>query len=410
MAGVPSPSPGFRTQGQAAALSVIERAVLSERAPHALLLVGPARVGKTTLALDLAAGLLCLAEDPRRRPCRECAACRKVEHGNHPDLHRFAPDGVGQQIRVGQVHALTAELSLLPLEGRFRVAIIEAAHRLNLDAQNAILKTLEEPPAAVVLVLAADDSASLLPTVVSRCARLRLGPVAPEIVARMLDEAGVADRSQGTTLARLSGGRPGVALELATRPEAVIAQGRLARALLDLLGADRRRRLALQADLLEDGQLLVAGAAGDADADASPAAETLTAGRGPSRPATRSAGSNSGRNSGRSAGRRQSPAERRAAVAQVIAVWREVARDLAVAAHGGRAELGRHDLFDELVAAGERVEPGEIGRFMARLDAIARAIDSYANPELCLDVLLLEWPTVAASASQPAATIPHRAA
>ena len=396
MAGVPSPSPGFRTQGQAAALSVIERAVLSGRAPHALLLVGPARVGKTTLALDLAAGLLCLAEDPRQRPCRECAACRKVEHGNHPDLHRFAPDGVGQQIRVGQVHALTAELALLPLEGRFRVAIIEAAHRLNLDAQNAILKTLEEPPAAVVLVLAADESASLLPTVISRCARLRLGPVAPEIVARMLDEAGAADRSQGTTLARLSGGRPGVALELARRPEAVIAQERLSRALLDLLGADRRRRLALQADLLNDGQLLVAGTAGEADA--SPAAETLTAGRGTSRAP------------GGSAGRRQSPAERRAAVAQVIAVWREVARDLAVAAHGGRAELGRRDLFDELVAAGERVEPGEIGRFMARLDAIARAIDSYANPELCLDVLLLEWPTVAASASQPAATAPHRAA
>lgn len=376
-------SPGFRTQGQAAALRVVERAVRSERAPHALLLVGPARVGKTTLALDLAAGLLCLADDPGLRPCRECAACRKVEHGNHPDLHLFAPDGVGQQIRVGQVHALTAELALLPLEGRFRVAIIEAAHRLNLDAQNAILKTLEEPPAAVVLVLAADDSTTLLPTVVSRCARLRLGPVAPDIVARMLEAAGVADRSQGTMLARLSGGRPGVALELATRPEAVIAQGRLARSLLDLLGADRRRRLALQADLLDDGQALAAGAAGAADAaEAREAREARTAGRGPARGA------------GRGAGRRQSPAERRAAVARVIAVWREVARDVALAAHGGRAELGRHDMFDELVAAGEHIEPADVGRFMARLDALARAIDGYANPELALDVLLLEWPTL----------------
>ena len=361
MAGVQHP--GFRTQGQDAALRVIERAVRAERAPHALLLVGPARVGKTTLALDLAAGLLCLADDPGMRPCRECAACRKVEHANHPDLHRFAPEGVGQQIRVAQVHALTAELALLPLEGRFRVAIIEAAHRLNLDAQNAILKTLEEPPAAVVLVLAADDSASLLPTVVSRCARLRLGPVAPDIVARMLEQAGVADRAQGTALARLAGGRPGVALELASRPEAVIAQGRLTRALLDLLGADRRRRLALQADLLEDGQVLAGGA-------------------GPAR------------GSGRGTGRRQSPAQRRAAVASVMAVWREVARDLALAAHGGRAELGRHDLFDELVAAAERVEPAAVSGFVGRLDGLARAIDGYANPELALDVLLLEWPTV----------------
>ena len=356
-------------------MRVIERAVRAERAPHALLLVGPARVGKTTLALDLAAGLLCLADDSGLRPCRECAACRKVEHANHPDLHRFAPDGVGQQIRVAQVHALTAELALLPLEGRFRVAIIEAAHRLNLDAQNAILKTLEEPPAAVVLVLAADDSASLLPTVVSRCARLRLGPVAPDIVARMLEQAGVADRAQGTALARLAGGRPGVALELAGRPEAVIAQGRLARALLDLLGADRRRRLALQADLLEDGQVL-AGGAGPAGSEA--AAEAAAEVRG----------------TGRGTGRRQSPAQRRAAVASVIAVWREVARDLALAAHGGRAELGRHDLFDELVAAAERVEPAAVSGFVARLDGLARAIDGYANPELALDVLLLEWPTV----------------
>jgi DNA polymerase-3 subunit delta' len=377
MAGLPSP--GFRTQGQAAALRVVERAVRSERAPHALLLVGPPRVGKTTLALDLAAGLLCLADDPGMRPCRECAACRKVEHGNHPDLHLFAPEGVGQQIRVAQVHALTAELALLPLEGRFRVAIIESAHRLNLDAQHAILKTLEEPPAAVVLVLGADDSASLLPTVISRCARLRLGPVAPEIVARMLEAAGVADRSQGATIARLSGGRPGVALELATRPEAVIAQGRLARALLDLLDADRRRRLALQADLLDDGQLLAAGAAVDAvAAHASEGGAAVPRG--------------GGRGAGRGAGRRQSPAERRAAVARVIAVWREVARDLALAAHGGRAELGRRDMFDELVAAGERVEPAAVGRFVARLDALARAIDGYANPELALDVLLLEWP------------------
>jgi DNA polymerase III delta' subunit len=374
MAGVQYP--GFRTQGQDAALRVVERAVRAERAPHALLLVGPARVGKTTLALDLAAGLLCLADDSGLRPCRECAACRKVEHANHPDLHRFAPDGVGQQIRVAQVHALTAELALLPLEGRFRVAIIEAAHRLNLDAQNAILKTLEEPPAGVVLILAADDSASLLPTVVSRCARLRLGPVAPDIVARMLEQASVADPAQGTALARLAGGRPGVALELAGRPEAVIAQGRLARAMLDLLGAERRRRLALQADLLDDGQVL-AGGAGAARAEADGVES-------PAEP----------RGTGRGAGRRQSPAQRRAAVASVIAVWREVARDLALAAHGGRAELGRHDLFDELVAAAERVEPAAVSGFVARLDGLARAIDGYANPELALDVVLLEWPTV----------------
>ena len=119
----------FLTRGQSSALGLVRRAVERERPPHALLLAGPPGVGKTTLALDLAAGLLCLADDPRERPCRACAACHKIEHGNHPDLHILRPEGAGQQIRVGQVQALAAELALLPLEGRFRVAIIEAAQR-----------------------------------------------------------------------------------------------------------------------------------------------------------------------------------------------------------------------------------------------------------------------------------------
>src|SRR5205085_102656 len=97
--------------------------------------------GKDTLASDLAAGLLCTAADPAARPCRACAACRKVEHGNHPDVHRIAPEGAGDQIRLAQVTALVSELALLPMEGRRRVAIINAAHRLNPDAQNALLKT-----------------------------------------------------------------------------------------------------------------------------------------------------------------------------------------------------------------------------------------------------------------------------
>jgi hypothetical protein len=125
----------YLTEGHAHALEAVSRAVRTERPPHALLLVGPRGVGKTTLALDLSAGLLCLEPDPVDRPCRSCTACRKVELGVHPDLHLIEPDGAGEQIRLGQVQRLTAELSLTPLEGRFRVAVISSAHRLNPDAR-----------------------------------------------------------------------------------------------------------------------------------------------------------------------------------------------------------------------------------------------------------------------------------
>jgi len=333
--------------------------------------------------MDLASGLLCLDPDPAARPCRACAACRKIDHGNHPDLHLLEPEGAGQQIRVGQVQALAAELSLLPLEGRFRVAVIEHANRLNPDAQNALLKTLEEPPARVCLILAADDAAALLPTVVSRCARLRLGPVAADTIAELLDAANLADRSRGSALARLASGRPGAAIALARRPEAVLAQARLSRTLLDLLAADRRRRLGSQAELIADGAVLAAAATGTTEDIESTDESPVRARRG---------GRGAAAAADRPTSRRPSPAERRSAAAQVVSVWRDVARDLAVAARGGSRELRQHELIDDLVRAGATVDPDDVVRFLARLDAVARALDAYANPELALDALLLDWP------------------
>ena len=89
------------TRGQPRALAEVDSMILG-RAPHAVLFVGPGSAGKTTLALDLAAGLLCNDPDPCARPCRACRGCRQVASGNHPDLHRLAPDGPGGQIRIGK--------------------------------------------------------------------------------------------------------------------------------------------------------------------------------------------------------------------------------------------------------------------------------------------------------------------
>jgi hypothetical protein len=111
---------------------------------------------------------------------------------------------------------LTTELSLTPLEGRFRVAVISSAHRLNPDAQNALLKTLEEPGPATCLVLCADDMAPLLPTVVSRAARLRLGTPTLEVLSRWWSTA-ASGPGAGTRHRHRQRGRP-LALRLASRP------------------------------------------------------------------------------------------------------------------------------------------------------------------------------------------------
>jgi len=348
----------FVTRGHHAAAAAIARAIRSERPPHALLMVGPRGVGKTTLALDLAAGLLCLHDDPRARPCRACAACRKVSAGNHPDLHRLEPEGAGEQIRIGQVQGLTSELALTAMEGRFRVAVISAAQRLNQDAQNALLKTLEEPGPATCLVLCADDAAPLLPTVLSRAARLRLAALPIETLTTLLVAEGHADPAPARALAIAAAGRPGLAITLARQPESTLARARIARVLLGLVGADRRTRLSAAADLVADGVVLDAGRRGEVP----------------------------------SSGTRLQPLERRRAVGVIIEVWRDLGRDLAVASLGGGSAVRDLDQLDELIETGARMAPAALHRFLDRLDRLMLAVEAYASPELTLDVLLLAWP------------------
>lgn len=388
------------TRGHVAAVAAVQRAIERERPPHALLLLGPDGIGKTTLALDLAAGLLCADPDPAARPCRACPACRKVEHGNHPDLHRLVPEGAGGQIRLAQVQALTADLALLPMEGRTRVALIEDAHRLNPDAQNALLKVLEEPTGASCMILVADDSATLLPTVLSRTQRLRLGPVPPAVIADILVERGLADPSRARTLASLADGRPGLAVALAREPESVLVQARLARGLLDLLRADRRRRLAAIPDLVAAGAALdeaLHGEAGFASvpegaAEPTPPSAGIDGGAEPApRPRRPSRGTATGAPRATQS-RRPQPAERRRAALRVIAAWRDLGRDLAVAARGGTGEVRHLDLLEELMPAANAVDFVQLLAFLERLDGLGAAIEAYANPELVLDSLVLGWP------------------
>ena len=105
-AGSPVGLGAFMTWGHAAALESVARGCRTERPPHALLIVGPRGVGKTTLALDLAADSSAWLTIAAVRPCRACPACRRVETGSHPDVHAIAPEGAGEQIRLGQVQQL----------------------------------------------------------------------------------------------------------------------------------------------------------------------------------------------------------------------------------------------------------------------------------------------------------------
>lgn len=420
----------FVTRGQPVAVDAV-RAMVASGVPHAILLVGPASAGKTTLAYDLAAALLCLAPDPAARPCRACRGCRLVAAGNHPDLHRLAPEGAGRQIAIGDarhpdpgtVRHLVGELALLPVEGGARVAVVEEAVRMNEDAQNALLKTLEEPPEGVAILLCADDEDRLLPTVRSRCARIRLGSVGVRDIEELLAEQSLADPPTAARLARISGGRPGLAVALARAPEAVAARQEIGRSLLDALAASRARRLSLVRELAARAAELVAAlsAPGPSAAEGvAPGGRRRSSGRGQrgtskvdaavsEAPVARgepgfadpgaadSDGPGPGDRSDEttieaSAGSRAAASDRRRAALALLDVWRDVARDLTLVASGSRAGLRDPGLLDDLDVVARDVDARSVAAHLARIERAGLLLEGNANPELVLDVLVLAWP------------------
>ncbi|HLT57993.1 MAG TPA: DNA polymerase III subunit delta' [Limnochordales bacterium] len=173
-------------RGQAAAVALLRGALASGRIAHAYLLTGPRGVGKTTAAGVFVAALMCQGQAPAGEPCGQCAACRDVAAGRHPDVHRVEPEG--DVIRIEQVRQVQRRAALRPVRGRWQVFLIEPAEAAGEAAQNALLKVLEEPPASTVFILIAHQTTPLLPTVVSRCVPVRFGRLPREVAAGILRE------------------------------------------------------------------------------------------------------------------------------------------------------------------------------------------------------------------------------
>jgi DNA polymerase-3 subunit delta' len=391
---------GARTRGHPTALGAIG-AMIRGPAPHAVLIVGPPGVGKATLAGDLAAGLLCTATEAAAGPCRACRACRLVEHGSHPDLHRLGPEGPGRQVVIGGagsksrgVRDLITDLALLPVEGGARVAIVDGASRMNEDAQAALLKTLEEPPDGVTIVLCADAEEPLMPTIRSRCARIRLGPVATRDVEGILADAVSVEPALAARLARISGGRPGIALAWAADPDALRARDELVRTLLDLADQRPAVRLAAVRAAMTLASSMEPALATDRDVTAVTRATRGRTAPPPAASSERPSDPDAAEvDDGSTPAVQRAPAsERRRAAERLVELWTDVARDIALCQRGIPGAVREIGLLDETSAIAARLDEPAVAEFLEHLGRAAVLLASNVSPELVIDDLALAMP------------------
>jgi DNA polymerase-3 subunit delta' len=201
-------------------IEALGRSVEEKRVSHAYLFFGPDGVGKNLVAIEFARIINCRSlnnltpeKEKATNEC-ECISCKKIKKGIHPDVFLIEYGGI-KDIKVDQIREeLEDRLYFKPFEGRYKVAIVDEAHRMNLNAQNAFLKTLEEPPSDSVIILITSQPQALLPTIRSRCQLLEFKPLSLELVAQEIKKRTSLSLDESILSARLSGGSLGKALSL----------------------------------------------------------------------------------------------------------------------------------------------------------------------------------------------------
>jgi len=333
----------WQVVGQTKVVSLLQRSLERKVVAHAYLLVGPHHVGKMTLALNLAQALNCEAAEP---PCGVCLSCQKIASARHADVQiiGLTTDGNSAEakpraeIGIDQIRQIQHSSSLPPFEGRYKVFIIDGAEFLSNEAANCLLKTLEEPVGRVIFILLTTNDKFLPATVVSRCQRLELLPLAATEVAAALNSRWGIELQKAKLLARLSHGCLGWALSAAFDDGLLQQRAERLKRLLDITRANYEERFAYAAQLV--GQF----------------------------------------------------SQSRGSVQEILDLWLDWWRDLLLVKVGCSDIITNVDLEATLIDWSRDFSLAEIKAFINSIQAAGEQLRQNANPRLVLDVLMLSMP------------------
>ena len=320
----------------------LDKSIREGRFAHSYLLVGAPQVGKRTLAINMAQAVNCLS--PENAPCQECVQCARIAAGQHADVQviglRRGRDGgpTRKEIGIGEVREAEHQASLTPAEGRMRVFIFDGAEHMSEEAANALLKTLEEPPPQVMMVLLTSWEDTLLPTIRSRCRRLELRPSSGASVEKELVDVHGLEGERAQMIARLSMGRLGWALAAVAEPSFLERRREQLETLAGLPAAILQERFSFASDL-----------ASLYYRDRDEAEETLQ-------------------------------------------LWLGWWRDLLLILEGVENFVHNQDMADVLRQQAREWTTEQVTGFVKAILATTKALDSNANARLALEVLMLALP------------------
>ncbi len=333
----------WQVVGQSRPVSLLKRSLEKGIVAHAYLFSGPPHVGKLTLALNLAQALNCEADEP---PCGECSSCQRIASAKHADVQIIgltSAANMGEaktrtEISIDQIRQVQHFANLPPFEGKYKLFIIDGADYLSTEAANCLLKTLEEPAGRVVFILLAANDGLLPATVVSRCQRLELLPLAAgEVEAALSSRCGV-EPQKAKLLDRLSHGCFGWALAAALDDSVLEQRSEKRDRLVDIIIADYEERFTYAAELAAQFS------------------------------------------------------QRRDSVWGILDLWLDFWRDLLLVKVGFGEAVTNIDLHAKLTDLAGGFSLAQIRAFIASLLSAGDELRLNANPRLVLEVLMLGMP------------------